>query len=184
MGISSIRIVILGLMLALLGWGCGSKKSYYVPPPADTTVDIKYRFTPTLDPTSLSYVYIPPDLDSALDELDRILTPAFREELKAVPPKDMTLYRGQLGLWIKNKWGLWSASPLRSYFKMRGLNHADDMSALILDAYWCHLQGSSPDLPALEKYYQIKRSCIDSLTRRATDIQPIPDLPRPESFCK
>jgi hypothetical protein len=180
-----MRLVISLALFSLLAAGCRSKGSYTLPLFSnDTSVNAKYRFSPTVDQSSFTNVYIPPDLDSGFVELDRMLTPAFREEIKAVPAPDVHKYRGQLGLWVKNKWGLWSDSRLRGWFQGQGLTHPDDMSACVLDAYWCHLQGSQPDLPALLKYYQSKRRLVDSLSRRAADIQQMPELPRPFSFCR
>lgn len=47
-----------------------------------------------------------------------------------------------IGRWMRNEWGLWSKEgELYKWFKSLGINHPDDMSAIILDSfyrYWHH----------------------------------------------
>lgn len=44
-----------------------------------------------------------------------------------------------LGMWIRNNWGLWGESRLVFYFNSICIYHPDDMSTIILDAFWCRL---------------------------------------------
>lgn len=46
------------------------------------------------------------------------------------------------GRTLRNQWGLWRNSPLAQWFqKELKLDHADDMSAVILAALWTDLNG-------------------------------------------
>ena len=59
-----------------------------------------------------------------------------------------------LGQWIRNNWGLWSLeSSLNQYFKKLGLNHADDMSGVILTSYHRHINKKELELDEQIKFY-------------------------------
>jgi hypothetical protein len=59
-----------------------------------------------------------------------------------------------MGLWIRNNWGLWNGSALAKYFKGMGINHPDDMSAIILSSYWAKLRNEDYDLGAAIKMFK------------------------------
>ena len=105
--------------------------------------DDKYRIQPTLDKNSSTGVLIPANLDAALLELDHILTPKLRFEMKAMKD-DMDLvgeYHMGLGMWMRNNWGLWKDSQLATWFRKSGIRHPDDMSSVVLVSYWRKLNG-------------------------------------------
>ena len=101
----------------------------------------KYDVTPTPDPTSPSGFYIPVDLEDAFRELDKMLSQEFRDEFKSSSEQDLIRYHFGLGLWMRNNWGLWSESRLAQSLSASGLRHPDDMSGLIITAYWRRLNG-------------------------------------------
>lgn len=97
----------------------------------------------------------PKDLEGALAELDRILEPEVREEIRAGSEDEMSQYHHGLGTWIRNEWGLWArSSPLSAYFEGLGLRHPDDMSGIILDSYWRRLHGLDLGLDAQVSWYR------------------------------
>ena len=53
----------------------------------------------------------------------------------------MSIYHFGLGMWMRNNWGLWAHGPLAAYLEQFGVHHPDDMSGLILDTFWRHLNG-------------------------------------------
>jgi hypothetical protein len=57
-------------------------------------------------------------------------------------------------MWIRNNWGLWKGSRLSEYFNNIGIYHPDDMSGIILDTFWCHLNGKRQRLKERIYYYQ------------------------------
>lgn len=50
------------------------------------------------------------------------------------------------GMWMRNEWGLWGDSKLAKWFKSQGIEHADDMSGIILDSYHRKLNNKPIDL--------------------------------------
>lgn len=99
-------------------------------------------------------VYIPKDLDDCFAELRRILPEKTVEAMKTGSEDDMVLYHHGLGTWLRNNWGLWKGSRLSKWFNEKGIRHADDMSGIILDSFWRHLNGQPIKLDEQIKHYQ------------------------------
>src|ERR1700733_5035031 len=93
------------------------------------------------DSSSPTGVYIPEDLADALQELDSMLPAAAKNDINAIDKSEMTLYHLGFGTWLRNNWGLWKGSRLADHFHSIGIQHPDDMSGTILDAYWAKLHG-------------------------------------------
>jgi len=120
--------------------------------------DAIHTLTPTKDSTAKSGVYIPQDLKDAHQELDKMLSPAFVNEIRTGSESDLVRYHMGLGMWMRNYWGLWAGSRLAKYFHGVGIHHPDDMSQTILISYWRRLHAQPFDLPTqaqqYQKYYQ------------------------------
>lgn len=84
---------------------------------------------------------IPSTLDEAIAVLERELAPEILLDMREEPQSDMAQYHHGLGRQIRNRWGLWSGSPLKDHLVGLGLEHADDMSSLILTSLRRHLRG-------------------------------------------
>jgi hypothetical protein len=117
------------ITVLFLSFGCGKEKAN-----CKTIV-----ITPTKDTNSPTGVYIPNNLEDCFDELKRMLPPDTIRELKQGPENSMNRYHLNLGLWIRNNWGLWRGSRLADYFNHYDIRHPDDMSSIILDSFWRHL---------------------------------------------
>ena len=113
-----------------------------------------YRITPTSDPAAPFGVYIPKDLDDAFGELKKMLSLALVRDMRYRPEGEMAVHHQGLGRWLRNNWGLWTGSRLSKYFNDLGIDHPDDMSAIILDSFWRHLNDRPLDLQAQIAYYK------------------------------
>jgi hypothetical protein len=102
----------------------------------------------------MSETYIPKDLDDCFVELKKLLEKEDFEEIKTGVEDDMVLYHHGLGRHLRNEWGLWSGSILKEWFKEKGIYHADDMSGIILDSFWRHLNNKPIKLDEQIKHYQ------------------------------
>ncbi len=108
---------------------------------------------------SLDGVYIPKDLEDCFEELDQIMTPNNREKFKNSHPIN---YHFGLGQSLRNSWGLWRGSRLKTYFINLGVKHPDNMSGIILDTYHLYLNGKQVNLDEqLMKYNIIPRPKIE-----------------------
>lgn len=86
---------------------------------------------------SINGVYIPKDIEDCCVQLDKIISEKDKEYIKGLSKKDDTIdLHFSLGMWIRNNWGLWGGSRLQIYFLKKRINHPDDMSGKILEAYY------------------------------------------------
>jgi hypothetical protein len=71
-------------------------------------------------------------------------------------PEDVatSILHQDLGMWIRNNWGLWRESKLKNFFIDKGIGHPDDMSAIILTSYHRYLNKKLVDLEGQIKKYQ------------------------------
>jgi hypothetical protein len=130
------------LFLGVLYVGCDDRQ------PVDRT----YKLRPTKDADSPTGVYIPKDLEDCLKELEKMLPPELLHEIKHA---DSTIkYHLNLGMWIRNSWGLWGNSRLAVYFNSMGIHHPDDMSMIILDSFHRHLNGRPVRLKEQTGFYK------------------------------
>jgi hypothetical protein len=56
-------------------------------------------------------------------------------------------------MWMRNSWGLWGQSRLATWFQVLGIDHADDMSSIILTSFWRHLNAKPIQLNEQVSYY-------------------------------
>ena len=99
-------------------------------------------------------VYIPKDLDDCFTQLEKILSKETVVKMKNGPEKDMIHYHHGLGMWLRNKWGLWKGSRLSKWFNDKGIFQPDNMSGIILDSFWRHLNGKPLNPDEQIKHYQ------------------------------
>lgn len=96
---------------------------------------------------------IPETYDEAVE---RIVTNLSHEDkLLFLDDLSFAMMHHGLGQSLRNEWGLWNGSKLKTYFMENfGLGHADDMSGLILDRVRAEVGGKSFDVVAKVNYYQ------------------------------
>lgn len=114
----------------------------------------KYRIDPTAYPTSKYKIYIPTNLEDAFSELKKMLHPELLREIKEGTEQNMIQHHMGLGRWMRNNWGLWGGSRLGKYFNGIGIFHPDDMSGIILDSFWRHLNSKPIELEKQVAHYQ------------------------------
>ena len=84
-------------------------------------------------------VYIPKNLEEAWAEIEKNLSPEDRQKLRTIPEGDTIMFHFSSGMGMRNNWGLWGGSRLAKYFNDLGVFHPDDMSSIILETLWCHI---------------------------------------------
>jgi hypothetical protein len=90
-------------------------------------------------------VYVPKDLEDCFVQLEKILTKEEMEKIRSEPESNMGQYFLELGARMRNDWGLRGNSRLAEWFNSVGVHHPDDMSGIILNSFWRHLNGKSTD---------------------------------------
>lgn len=98
---------------------------------------------------------IPTTLEDAVAllkfELPEETRQSIREDLSLSP----VVWHHTMGQAVRNDFGLWLDSPLAKHFEDRfGLGHADDMSAIILDALFADIRGLPYDPENAARHYR------------------------------
>ncbi len=91
----------------------------------------------------------PTTLAEAHTRLEQKLSATVLAEIDAMESEyDMIRYHMGLGASIRNAWGLWGSSPLAKHMRQLGFTHADSMSGVILETFWCKRHGKDFRLEA------------------------------------
>ena len=80
------------------------------------------------------------------------------EELRTIDAmkseEEMIEYHFGAGMGMRNSWGLWGDSPLAKHLRELGFTHADDMSAVILETFWCKRHNKELRIKERAEYYK------------------------------
>lgn len=97
--------------------------------------------------------YVPKTLNECFAQLNAELDPKMIKKIKEGSEENLAQYHFGLGMSIRNRWGLWAHSPLAQSLAAMGAQHPDDMSGIIIESYWRHLNGLPLDVDKqLDKY--------------------------------
>lgn len=93
---------------------------------------------------SINGVYIPRDIEDCFSQLNKVLSEEDKNTIKNLKDRGETIqFHLSLGMWMRNNWGLWSGSRLQKYLWGKGMQHPDDMSAIILEFYYDWFHGNN-----------------------------------------
>ena len=91
-------------------------------------------------------VYIPISLEDCFIQLDKLLSDEDKQTIKQLADNKETIrYHHDVGMWLRNNWGLWGGSRLQKYMLDKKINHPDKMSAIILEFYYDWLNGKNDE---------------------------------------
>jgi hypothetical protein len=79
----------------------------------------------------------PKTVESAVDKVLSAMTPEQRELLRGTAYDDLIQFHLNLGVWIRNQFGLWRSN--KELMEACGLPHPDDCSMVIINACWRRL---------------------------------------------
>ena len=104
---------------------------------------------------SCSQKNIPFGLQGTINEIDKNLNDTVKYDFKLASENIATSkHHFGLGLDIRNGKNLWRSSLLKTYFKLNGIYHPDDMSGIILTTYHRELNGEPFKFREQKKYYK------------------------------
>ena len=95
------------------------------------------------DSASPTGFYIPKNLEDALNEVDRILPPAAKEDIGHMSESELWMLYQNFGLEMRNRWGLSERSRLALSVGPKG-SYEDGISMYILEKYWLRLTKGKP----------------------------------------
>jgi hypothetical protein len=131
-----LKTLLVGVVLGTLALG-GTYAQAQNPPPKKGTSQVPDKRGE--GDQGKTPIYVPVNLEDAFVELKKILPPEVLKKMKEGTEQEMIQYHRSTGMWIRNNWGLWAGSHLAKYFNGLGIHHPDDMSGIILETFWCHL---------------------------------------------
>lgn len=112
---------------------------------------------------------VPKNLEECLAELDNLET----KDKNFLKAHGSVSVHHSFGTWLRNNWSLWEkGTPLVLWFNKQGIHHADDMSAIILEAFVCKLFGKEYNLQEKIDYFRRywKEECnVDPDTMKPLD---------------
>ncbi len=82
----------------------------------------------------------PQTLEQAVERVIATLTPEQKEQVRRTPEDELINYHFNMGMWIRNMFGLWGGNKL--LIDSMGRQHPDEASMLIIREVWKTLQVS------------------------------------------
>jgi hypothetical protein len=140
--------ILVWLLVAGMAGACASREAPRpLPPPAPSA-------------WALDKQPIPGTLDEALDALQRGLGEPTIARLRIAEEDIAITLVPTLGRWMQEHWGLATGGPLAQYFEARGLDHPDDMAAVILTSLWRTLHYRSMRVDEQIAWYRATRGTV------------------------
>ena len=126
-------------------------------PPGDEK-EFERQYQERIKKEKLNNVYIPKNLDDAMLQLDKIISPESQAKVKAIPEDSVCMaLHGRLGQWMILNWGFYGGSRLSHYLKSAGVTHPDDMADFLILAYFRKLNGKPVNIKELATGFRQKR---------------------------
>lgn len=104
---------------------------------------------------SCSQKTVPFGLRKTINQLEENLNDTVKYDFRIAPESvAKAKHHFGLGLGLRNGKGLWSGSMLRTYFRLNGIKHPDDMSAIILSTLHRKLNDEPIEFRKQKRYYK------------------------------
>lgn len=126
--------------------------------PASTEAEFERQYQERIKKDKLNGVYIPKNLEEAMTELDKRISPESKLKLKSIPEDSVCMIMHQrLGQWIILNWGFYGGSRLSHYLKSAGVTFPDDMADFLILAYHRRLNAKPIGIRELATEFKEKR---------------------------
>jgi WD40 repeat protein len=114
------------------------------------------------------------NIDDCFEALSKMLSADDIAEIKNTTEDKLFMFQGgpSLGMWLRNRWGLRQRNPLTLYFNKMGIANGANMSSLIIELFWRHLNGKPLNLE--ERAKAIKKD-EDSNRHVIEENRPLPE---------
>lgn len=136
--------------------------------PPNTPEEYRKQYQWRIAQEELNGVYIPANLDQALEELDRLTDEDSKISFAALP-EDQAYRRlfHSLRLWIISKWGFDGGSRLTYLFHSLKLTHPDDLAELIIVSWHRKLNDKPIEMKAsIERILEARKSTWQQLQEK------------------
>lgn len=88
------------------------------------------------------------NIDDCFEALSKMLSADDIANIKNTTEDKLFMFQGgpSLGMGLRNEWGLRQRNPLTKYFNKMGIANGANMSSLIIELFWRHLNGKPLNL--------------------------------------
>ena len=140
--------------------------------PSNTAEEFEKQYERNIRKSRINGVYIPKDLNDAINELVKLSPPESLEKFKIVS-EDIVAKKLHFGMgrWMIVNWNFYEGSRLSNYLKNLGVGHPDDMADFLIVSLHRHLNGK--DLKTAESAAIIKKKNIEKVKKRRKVIDTI-----------
>ena len=103
-------------------------------------------------------VYIPKNLDDAMQQLNKIISTESQAVIKTIPEDSVCLaLHNRLGQWMILNWGFYGGSRLSHYLRSAGVTYPDDMADFLILSYHKTLNGQPINIRELATAFRERR---------------------------
>jgi hypothetical protein len=126
--------------------------------PASTEAEFEKQYQERITKEKLNGTFIPKNLEDALSELDKRISPESQAKMKAMPEDSVCIFmHNRLGQWVILNWGFYGGSRLSHYLRSAGITFPDDMADFIILAYHRKLNAKPIEIKELAADFRMKR---------------------------
>jgi hypothetical protein len=126
--------------------------------PANNEDEFEKQYQERITKDKLNGVYIPKNLDDAMLQLDKLISPDAQKKMKVIPEDSLApALHKRLGQWMIMNWGFYGGSRLSHYLRSAGVTFPDDMADFLLLAYYHKLNGKPVGIKELAVKFREKR---------------------------
>jgi hypothetical protein len=126
--------------------------------PPSTAAEYEKQYQDRIKQEKINGVYIPKNLDDAMLQLDKLISPDAQAKVRVVPEDSacMRLHH-RMGQWMILNWGFYGGSRLSHYLRSAGVSYPDDMADFLIIAYHRHLNKKPYSIKELATKFKEKR---------------------------
>ncbi len=173
-------------LLVLSSWAGGLAHAQKEPyRPADTEEEFLRRYQERIKKDRLNGVYIPKNLDEAIEQLYKWTDDAQRRRIRAWPEDSVCIrLHGSLGQKMIFEWSFYEGSRLSHYLRSAGVTFPDDMADFLLLAFHRHLNSRNIEVRQLATHFKEKRrqEWQERLRKREVIYREVRRRPHPDSL--
>lgn len=126
--------------------------------PASTEAEFEKQYQERITKDKLNGVYIPKNLDEAMIELDKRISPESQSKIKSIPEDSVCiLMHNRLGQWMILNWGFYGGSRISHYLRSASITFPDDMADFLILAYHRRLNAKPIGIKELATLFKEKR---------------------------
>ena len=151
-----IQLIIFVLLFSANGLAQNKNKNEDRLP--STPEEIEREYKRNIRKSRINGVYIPKDLDDALQQLKKLSSEESLAKFKNAP-EDIVAKKLHFGLgrWMIYNWNFYYGSRLEYYLKQKGLMHPDDMADFLIISFHRYLNNKDLNTGELIKKFNKKR---------------------------